>query len=54
MEERNVNITLDKAIEWYNSNDTSLREIALRAFNENELMLTKYIKLAELLLLCLS
>ena len=38
MEERNVTITLDKAIEWYNSNDTSLREIALRAFNENELM----------------
>lgn len=38
MEERNVTITLDKAIEWYNSNDTSLREIALQAFNENELM----------------
>lgn len=38
MEGRTVTITLDKAREWYNSNNTSLREIALRAFNKDELM----------------
>ena len=37
MEERNITITLEKAIEWYNSKDTSLKEIALQAFDKNEL-----------------
>lgn len=37
MEERNVTITIDKAREWYNSENESLKEIALQAFNENEL-----------------
>lgn len=37
METRNVTINLEKAREWYNSGDTSLREIALQAFNRNEL-----------------
>lgn len=35
--ERNITITLKKAREWYNSGNTSLKEIALQAFNENEL-----------------
>lgn len=35
--ERNITITLEKAREWYNSGNTSLKEIALQAFNENEL-----------------
>lgn len=37
MEERNVTVTLDKAREWYNSGNESLREIALQAFNESEI-----------------
>lgn len=35
--ERNITITLEKAKEWYNSNNESLKEIALQAFNEDEL-----------------
>ena len=37
MKERNVTVTIDKAREWYNSENESLKEIALQAFNENEL-----------------
>lgn len=36
--ERNITITLEKAKEWYYSNNKSLKEIALQAFNEKELM----------------
>ena len=35
--ERNITITLEKAKEWYNSGNTSLKEIALQAFDEKEL-----------------
>lgn len=35
--ERNITITFEKAREWYNSGNTSLKEVALQAFNENEL-----------------
>ena len=34
---RNISITLEKAQEWYNSDNKSLKEIALQAFNESEL-----------------
>lgn len=37
MIKRNVSIILEKAQEWYNSGNDSLKEIALQAFNENEL-----------------
>ena len=37
METRNVTITLKKAKEWYNSGNTSLKEIALQAFSKEEL-----------------
>ena len=37
MKERNITVTLKKAIEWYNSGNTSLREIALQAFSKEEL-----------------
>ena len=37
MKKRNITITIDKAIEWYNSGNESLKEIALQAFNESEL-----------------
>lgn len=35
--ERSVTVTLDKAREWFNSGNESLKEIALQAFSENEL-----------------
>ena len=37
MIKRNISITLEKAQEWYNSGNESLKEIALQAFNESEL-----------------
>ena len=37
MKERNITITLDKAKEWFNSGNATLKEIALQAFDENEL-----------------
>lgn len=36
--ERNITVTLEKAKEWYNSGDATLKEIALQAFNEKELI----------------
>lgn len=38
MEKRNVEITLNKAKEWYNSNNSSLKELALQSFTEKELV----------------
>ena len=35
--ERNITITLEKAREWYNGDNKSLREVALQAFTEEEL-----------------
>ena len=35
--ERNITITIEKAKEWYNSNYSSLKEIALQAFSKEEL-----------------
>lgn len=37
MEERNITITLDKAKEWFNSENATLKEIALQAFDKDEL-----------------
>ncbi len=37
MEERNITVTLEKAREWYCSNDATLKELALQAFTEQEL-----------------
>lgn len=36
--ERNVKISLEKAREWYNSGNESLKEVALQAFKESELV----------------
>lgn len=36
--ERNVKISLEKAKEWYNSGNESLREVALQTFKEEELV----------------
>lgn len=38
METRNITVTLDKAREWFNSGNASLKEIALQAFNKDELI----------------
>ena len=37
MKERNITVTLDKAKEWFNSGNATLKEIALQAFREEEL-----------------
>ena len=36
--ERNITITLEKAKEWYNSGNDSLKEVALQAFSRDELL----------------
>lgn len=42
METRNVTLTLDKAKEFYNSDNAALKEIALQAFTKEELTTPKY------------
>ena len=37
MEERNITVTLNKAKEWFNSGNATLKEIALQAFSKKEL-----------------
>ena len=37
MKERNLTVTLDKAKEWFNSGNATLKEIALQAFSKEEL-----------------
>lgn len=39
METRNISITLEQAIEWYNSGNTTLRTLALNAYTKDELEL---------------
>ena len=36
MEERNITVTLNKAKEWFNSGNATLKEIALQAFDKDE------------------
>lgn len=38
MKERNITLTLDKAKEWFNSGNATLKEIALQAFGKEELV----------------
>ena len=37
MKERNITVTLNKATEWFNSGNATLKEIALQAFDKDEL-----------------
>ena len=37
MKERNITVTLNKAKEWFNSGNATLKEIALQAFSKEEL-----------------
>lgn len=50
MEVRVIKVSLDKAREWYNSNNSSLKEIALQAFSEEELEQIDFKELLDLLL----
>ena len=36
--ERSIKVSLEKARGWYNSGNESLREVALQAFKEDELV----------------
>lgn len=38
MKERNISVTLEKAQEWYNSGNTTLRDLALQAFSRDEII----------------
>lgn len=43
-EKRNIKVTLEQAMEWYNSGNSTLRTLALSAYTEDELKLNfKYI-----------
>ena len=39
METRNISVTLEQARKWYNSGNTTLRELALNAYTKDELEL---------------
>ena len=41
-EKRNIQISLEEAIEWYNSGDSFKKELALKAYKEIELSITTY------------
>nr|DAG93722.1 MAG TPA: hypothetical protein [Crassvirales sp.] len=38
-EKRNIKVTLEQAMEWYNSDNSTLRTLALSAYTEDELKL---------------
>ena len=45
MEERNITVTLNKAKEWFNSGNATLKEFALQAFSEEELTTFDFTKI---------
>lgn len=45
MEKREITITLDKAKEWFNSNNETLKELALQAFSKEELTTFDFTKI---------
>ena len=47
METRTIKVTLDKAKEWYFSEDPILKELALQAFTKNELDPLTYKQISE-------
>ena len=48
-EKRNIQISLEEAKEWYNSGDSFKRELALKAYNKNELYIDVYSNILTLL-----
>ena len=45
MEKRNITVTLNKAKEWFNSGNATLKEIALQAFSKEELTTFDFTKI---------
>lgn len=45
MKKRKITITLDKTKEWFNSNNETLKELALQAFSEEELTTFDFTKI---------
>ena len=45
MKKRNITVTLNKAKEWFNSGNATLKEIALQAFSEEELTTFDFTKI---------
>lgn len=45
MKKRKITITLDKAKEWFNSNNETLKELALQAFSKEELTIFDFTKI---------
>ena len=45
MKERNITVTLNKAKEWFNSGNATLKEIALQAFSKEELTTFDFTKI---------
>ena len=45
MEERNITISFDKAKEWFNSNNETLKELALQTFSKEELTAFDFTKI---------
>ena len=52
MEKRNIQISLEEAKEWYNSGDSFKRELALKAYKEEELIVTNYNEILKTIELC--
>ena len=50
MEERTIKISIEKAREWYNSNQPSLKEVALQVFTKEELERPKLEEIIEVLI----
>lgn len=48
-EKRSIEISLEEAKEWYNSGDSFKRELALKAYNKNELYIDIYSNILTLL-----
>ena len=49
MEDRVIRVSLDKAKEWYNSNNATLKELALQAFTQKELESPTYEEIEQLI-----
>ena len=48
-EKRNIQISLEEAREWYNSGNSFKRELALKAYSEDELSINNYSNIIRLL-----
>ena len=52
MEKRNIQISLEEAREWYNSGNSFKRELALKAYKDEELIVTNYNEILKTIELC--